>query len=71
MHHLLIHKNCCVLGAGRGLVNACKLKAKMLPCSDLIAGTHPKNHIVQAFCKSIGFCRGDSCFLWFSLRLED
>lgn len=70
MHHLFTEPRFRGRGVGRGLVDACKTKAKALSCSYLSVGTHPDNHEAQAFYESLGFTRRDSHPPKFSLRLD-
>ncbi|MGS1134512.1 N-acetyltransferase family protein (plasmid) [Rhodanobacter sp. UC4439_H6] len=70
MHHLLTDADHRGRGVGKGLVEACKMKAKMLSCGYLAVGTHPDNRAAQEFYEAIGFLRRDSHPQRFSLRLS-
>ena len=56
MHHLFTEATFRRHGVGRSLVEACKIKARLLSCRYLTVGTHPDNDHAQAFYESLGFC---------------
>ena len=71
MHHLFSEARFRGRGIGRGLVHACKTKARALSCRYLTVGTHPDNHKAQAFYEALGFMRRDSHPPRFSMRLAE
>lgn len=69
MHHLFTETAFRRHGVGRSLVEACKIKARLLSCRYLTVSTHPDNHHAQAFYESLGFVRRDAHTPRFSMPL--